>query len=130
MTKHEEVARGNFNQFIQKGNKLSFDELKKLKENWKSDYIATQLLDTQDVNKYIKKVQNKIEYNTEEINILDKDIDRMEEQFYGEDYESKMKEDIRIEDAQFSMKSKADVIVNKEIDKVRINIQSNRRITK
>ena len=130
MTKHEEVARGNFNQFIQKGNKLSFDELKKLKENWKSDYIATQLLDTQDVNKYIQKVQNKIEYNTEEINILDKDIDRMEEQFYGEDYESKMKEDIRIEDAQFSMKSKADVIVNKEIDKVRINIQSNRRITK
>ena len=54
----------------------------------------------------------------------------MEEQFYGEDYESKMKEDIRIEDAQFSMKSKADVIVNKEIDKVRINIQSNRRTTK
>ena len=54
----------------------------------------------------------------------------MKEQFYSEDYESKMKEDMRIEEAQFSKKNKADAIVNKEIDQVRINIQSNRRTTK
>ena len=54
----------------------------------------------------------------------------MEEEFYGENYESKIKEDMRIEEAQFSMKSKADVIVNQEIYQVKNNIKSNRLTTK
>ena len=40
LEKHDEVGRENFNSFIRKGNKVSYSELKKLKEDWKQDYIA------------------------------------------------------------------------------------------
>lgn len=67
LEKHEEVARKNFNDFIDKGNKLSFTELKKLKSNWKSDYVKAQIVESNEVNEYVKGVVDKIEDNSEAV---------------------------------------------------------------
>ena len=63
LNKHEEVARDNFNNHIKEGNKLSMGQLKKLKENWKGDYIAVQIQESNDVNAYVDKVYGQIEDN-------------------------------------------------------------------
>lgn len=43
---HYNQARKNFNDWINEGNKLTYEELQKLKdEKWKMDYIQRQLLD-------------------------------------------------------------------------------------
>lgn len=52
----EVEGRRNFNDHIQKGNKLSVQELKALKQDWKTDYIQTQLTESTEVSKYVNGI--------------------------------------------------------------------------
>ena len=88
LVKHEEVGRKNFNDFIVKGNKLSFTELKKLKQNWKTDYVKVQLVETDEVNNYVKSVVDKIDDNTEAVRVLDEEVVNMEKEWFGNDYKT------------------------------------------
>ena len=88
LVKHEEVGRKNFNDFIVKGNKLSFTELKKLKQNWKTDYVKVQLVETDEVNNYVKSVVDKIDDNTEAVRVLDEEVVNMEKEWFGNDYKN------------------------------------------
>lgn len=46
----EKQARKNFNDFIKAGNKLPYNDLRKLNSSWKKDYANEVFKETQEIN--------------------------------------------------------------------------------
>ena len=50
--------------------------------------MKVQLVETDEVNNYVKSVVDKIDDNTEAVRVLDEEVVNMEKEWFGNDYKT------------------------------------------
>ena len=71
----EKVARGKFVKYLEGGNKLTYDQLRKLNGVWKDDYVDHIFLESEAMQEYVKEQIENVQIEGDEVAALQRNIE-------------------------------------------------------